>query len=153
MTIIEKACEEWATQVKELLKEGAQYISAFAWKQFTPSFNDGDACHFGIHGFYIEFTDLGKYLLQQEPKFWNKLEKNEYINREGSDPTFYDHYHIELSKLSETFPAYQAVVNVLKAIDITSENDILMQSLFDDPSIVIINADGTTEERETDPDY
>lgn len=153
MTIIEKACEEWTKQVGELLKDGAQYVSAIAWKQFTPSFNDGDTCHFGIHGFYIEFTELGKYLLQQEEKFWSKLELNEYFQREDADPTFYDEYYVELDKLSEKCVAYQAVANAKKAIDITSENDVLMQRLFDDPTIVIVNADGTTLELDCDPDY
>ncbi len=59
-----KKMEEARAEVKEAGKRavGALFTAFFAehsdvtaigWTQYTPHFNDGDACEFGLHGFHI----------------------------------------------------------------------------------------------------
>lgn len=42
--------------LKSLMKDNPE-IDSIKWQQYTPSFNDGDVCEFGIHGPYIRFTE------------------------------------------------------------------------------------------------
>lgn len=37
------------------------YFTEFGWRQYTPYFNDGEPCTFGVHGFWIRTQD-------QEPR-------------------------------------------------------------------------------------
>jgi hypothetical protein len=32
---------------------GDELIASFGWRQYTPYFNDGDACVFSVHGFWV----------------------------------------------------------------------------------------------------
>lgn len=46
-----------ATAINEVFEKHPE-IKAIGWQQYTPYFNDGDACVFGMHGFYYSKTDV-----------------------------------------------------------------------------------------------
>lgn len=55
---------EMAEAAKGLIGPGLQLfmrenpeVKAFGWTQYTPHFNDGDPCVFGVSGFYASFVD------------------------------------------------------------------------------------------------
>ena len=53
----------------------AQYpaVTAVGWTQYTPHFNDGDACEFGLHGFYattkagVDFAEVSSLYDDEDP--------------------------------------------------------------------------------------
>lgn len=52
--------EQWgAPRFLEMLDAvlNAPGVVSVAWQQYTPYFNDGDACEFGVYGFTVEVTD------------------------------------------------------------------------------------------------
>lgn len=60
---IEALRKEAADQVKPLLQEFMKdnpQVKAIKWAQYTPYFNDGDPCNFGVSefGFFFEGDDL-----------------------------------------------------------------------------------------------
>lgn len=56
----EPQVEQWGAEkflemMDELLAEPT--VAAVRWSQYTPYFNDGDACVFSIHGFQVKLLD------------------------------------------------------------------------------------------------
>lgn len=75
LATFEKAKAEMLETAKANFKDCAQEIfnehpilKSFSWTQYTPYFNDGDACEFSVHTdyprikFYGENGDLGQYI-------------------------------------------------------------------------------------------
>lgn len=55
-----KLKEEGEAAVKEAFKEvfdKHESIESIYWRQYTPYFNDGDACTFSVHGFCVSFKN------------------------------------------------------------------------------------------------
>lgn len=52
-TAIEKAADSLEGMLKAAIKN-TEGVTAIRWRQYTPYFNDGDACIFGVRGFYIK---------------------------------------------------------------------------------------------------
>lgn len=61
----EAAMLEAAKSLYSSVFEAFPFVEAFSWAQWTPYFNDGDACEFGVHEIcamkegYIEADDFG----------------------------------------------------------------------------------------------
>ena len=45
---VEDLRKEFPTMFKELFDK-SEKIESFSWTQYTPFFNDGDTCEFGVH--------------------------------------------------------------------------------------------------------
>lgn len=49
-------------ELKNLFAYGAEkfpkLVKAFVWSQYTPYFNDGDACEFGVGDLYINYSEV-----------------------------------------------------------------------------------------------
>lgn len=63
---IKAAKDEAAKHVKEAVKESVkavfasdELVRAVRWRQYTPYFNDGDACVFSVHGVEAQTADEG----------------------------------------------------------------------------------------------
>ncbi|MGC9439277.1 hypothetical protein [Streptomyces sp. WG5] len=50
----QKPIEELAPLFQALLDDPT--ITRFGWTQYTPYFNDGDTCEFGVHGLWVRTT-------------------------------------------------------------------------------------------------
>jgi hypothetical protein len=48
--------KEAINKLKELI-HFSPYIKAMRWQQYTPYFNDGDTCEFGVHELEFKFTE------------------------------------------------------------------------------------------------
>ncbi|UIF90929.1 hypothetical protein [Cupriavidus sp. UYPR2.512] len=90
---IAKLREESAALIKPLLQDFIKQnpeVKQIKWAQYTPYFNDGDTCTFGLHsfGFYFEGDDLSESRYEFELSTWqgyDKFEKREACSRETWD--------------------------------------------------------------------
>jgi hypothetical protein len=86
---IKKLQQESAALVKPLLqsfvKEHPQ-VKQVKWVQYTPYFNDGEACEFGVHsfGFYFDGDDLddSRYEFELYGEYDKYFKKKEACSRE-----------------------------------------------------------------------
>jgi hypothetical protein len=51
----QKTVEDLAPIMQRVLDD--PYFVAFGWTQYTPYFNDGDVCEFGVHTFWVKTRD------------------------------------------------------------------------------------------------
>lgn len=51
----QKTIEDLAPTMQAVIDD--PYFTAFGWRQYTPYFNDGDVCEFGVYGFWIKTRD------------------------------------------------------------------------------------------------
>lgn len=149
MSIVEKiktelkAFEEKKTAfVSELKKEfpallkpifdKSKKITSIGWTQYTPYFNDGDTCEFGVNhdDIYINGEDESgidfldwrmKYALKGEEKYKKELADNKNLDYE--EYTIVEEFKEVLSSIPEEF----------------------YKDLFGDHAKITINADGTIE--------
>jgi hypothetical protein len=50
------AAKSLMEDLKSFVKENP-LVEGFKWQQYTPHFNDGEPCEFGVHGPYIKFDE------------------------------------------------------------------------------------------------
>lgn len=132
-TIVEskkKMVEEGKKTIKKALKE---FFSAFPsvdsirWSQYTPYFNDGDACEFGVNNVHVKFVD--GFVPDIDPD-------NEYV-----DPEYeFDELGID-SKLKTQL---EKATNSLN--DNFSDMDEILKEAFGDHVEVTVTKDEVTVE-------
>lgn len=123
---IKKLREESAALVKPLLQ---QFITDFPevrqvrWTQYSPYFNDGEACVFSLHtfGFYFEGDDLDDSVYEHEIYRYEDFDKKEVCS-------------------PETFSACCELERQLRQV----EGEL--ESLFGDHAQVTVTADGVDVE-------
>lgn len=104
-------------------------IDSISWTQYTPYFNDGDSCEFGVYN------------------------DNLYINGEYDDPAWYSwrseypEYHEELSEKGKVDLDECQIVRDFKEI-LQSIPDEFYEDLFGDHVMVTIFKDGRVEVEE-----
>ena len=103
-------------------------IESFRWKQYTPYFNDGDACTFSVDEVYVKLKDTGA------------LDEDD----DDSDEGYYDAWSFRVQK-----PELEKVINELSSA-LESIEDVVL-NVFGDHTQVTVYPDRTeTEEYEHD---
>lgn len=121
---------EFPTLIAPILAESKR-IESIGWLQYTPYFNDGDECTFGVHNDDLYINGENEYELDWlNEKVWTggKYEKNPDVDQEEL---------IVLKNIKE----------VLGSIP-----DDFYKDLFGDHSMVTINKNGTIEVSDYDHD-
>jgi hypothetical protein len=88
--LVEELRKEFPTMFNELFEQSAR-IDSFTWRQYTPYFNDGDTCEFGVYAddpnindediYDIEWYDWKyKYHLRGDKEYANLLTDNPNID-------------------------------------------------------------------------
>lgn len=139
-THLEKS-KELFTKVTKKLFESHPTLESFSWTQYTPYFNDGETCEFGINSDYPKINDS-----DYDSDVFNEkiIDYGPYDNATRSYPkrteTINPGYDPSLSKAKED------VVKFLSSVD---EN--VLKDMFGDHVEVKVTRDGTdTEEYEHD---
>jgi len=113
-TAVSKAADVLKQSLSTIVSE-LDGVEAIRWEQYTPYFNDGDACEFWVNEPRIKFNntpeDAGDY-----------------------EDGFIDDYDVKTGKEKEVF---EAVYEIFKSID-----DNIFLSAFDDHVQVTVTADG-----------
>lgn len=83
---MEALTAELKVSYKDGLREAAEdifaahpHLEAFAWRQYTPYFNDGEPCEFGIHA---DYPDL-KFFNKEEVDIDSLLHTEYYVDANG----------------------------------------------------------------------
>jgi hypothetical protein len=135
---VEDLRKEFPTMFKELFDK-SEKIESFGWRQYTPFFNDGDSCEFGVHasdpyvnGEYVDECDWYdwrvKYYLKGDAPYANLLTEHPELD-------------IEACKVVEEF------ISVIESIP-----EDFLKDLFGDHAQVTISKDGTISVDEYDHD-
>lgn len=138
LDLLEQLRTEFAPMFKPLF-EKSKIIDSVSWTQYTPYFNDGDSCEFGVYN-----DDL-------------------YINGEYSDDLdWFDYrikYHLKGDKAYKNLLIENPNINIEECNIVEEFKDILgsvpeefYEDLFGDHVQVTINRDGTISVSEYDHD-
>lgn len=133
-SVTEELQQNFAPMAKAELFDKYPELQSFSWTQYTPYFNDGDVCEFGVNFAYgLKSLIIGG---------------KQYGDDDGEDENGNEIPHAEYG--SEDWkskkPIEQAVIDFLKQID-----EEFYKDLFGDHAVVTVKADGvTTEEYEHD---
>lgn len=135
--------QEFSKVAKEALTEGAKTVfdshpvlEKFGWNQYTPYFNDGDACTFSVYSDCPDLNGENYDDLHYQTKEWCS-ESRKYVDKREN--TF-----------KGTPEEFEAVKNLMAAGDsvkafLTQFDDDLLKDIFGDHVTVTINRDGTVE--------
>lgn len=120
------------------LFEKSKKIESVAWSQYTPYFNDGDECVFGVRNDELEINGEDEYSLPwYDWRVKHFLTKGEYRKEIESNSAL----DIEECKIIQEFK------DVLSSIP-----DEVYRDLFGDHVQVIVRGDGTIETEEAEHD-
>lgn len=114
---------------KDLFEKNPKLMS-FGWHQYTPYFNDGDACEFRVNRdcFYVNGSD-------------------EYLDSWSFESWLEEDYKWKPNPEEFGFDTVQEMYNVIKDLNEVlgnfEDNDLL--NLFDDHSRIVVNRDGTID--------
>lgn len=119
------------------LFEKSKSINSFGWEQYTPYFNDGDECVFGVHHGDLDINGVDKYDDEAaekrafvEKKIWNGkdwVENKQYDQQEGE----------VLEEIKKT---------------LASIPDEFYKDLFGDHKKITVHRDGSIETEEYEHD-
>lgn len=135
---VEDLRKEFPTMFKELFDK-SEKIESFGWRQYTPFFNDGDTCEFGVHAsdpdingediYNNDWFDWRiRYYLRGDEKYANLLTENPKLDVE----------------------AYKVVAEFISVIESIPED--FLKDLFGDHAQITIHKDGKIDVDEYDHD-
>jgi hypothetical protein len=128
---------DFAPMFKELFDKSNGKIESFGWVQYTPYFNDGDECNFGVNCDYPYIN--GQSIDEIDSLDW-RIEY--FLKKDGRYAEHKtDEWDIELFKIVEEFK------DVINSID-----DEFLKDLFGDHVLVTVHSDGSVTISEYDHD-
>lgn len=151
--------KDFAPMLKPLFEKSKGKIKSFGWTQYTPYFNDGDSCEFGVNFDYpningVDYDDIeniNKGIYKQitddniiEHKEFNKTKGYHwYVDKQVGQDGYFPNpdYDYELVSIIDDFKSALS--------DIDSE---FLKELFGDHVLVTVNDDGTIETEEYEHD-
>lgn len=136
--LVEELRKEFPAMFTELFAQSKR-IDSITWRQYTPYFNDGDTCEFGVYADEPEVNEMSlydidwydwkhRYYTQGDPRYANLLTDNPKID-------------IAECQLVEAFG------DVIESIP-----EDFMKDLFGDHCEVTIRRDGTVDVNDYDHD-
>lgn len=141
------AAKDIMSLLQSLMKENPLLIG-MRWQQYTPSFNDGDVCEFGVHGPEFKFADS----VNPQEAAKDKEDEDYYDESwvDGGDYGSLDNdwfnekadilNHKEVSALKKAVKAAEKVFSKLE------EMDSQLQTMFGDGYQITVTADGVETE-------
>lgn len=131
---LEEIRKEFPTLLIPIFQK-SKLITSIGWTQYTPYFNDGEECTFGVHNDSLLINGEDEYDLE-----WYSWKIDEYL-KSGKYADEKDKWNIDEYKIVEEFK------EVLSQIP-----EDFYKELFGDHSEVTVKADGTiaTEQYEHD---
>lgn len=126
-------------------------VEAVRWQQYTPSFNDGEACEFGVHEASVKIA--GDRIDVEDDDTGEDYYESESGNgyRTEYDLYGYDYSTKEYRRKFVDLGEYdaEAIFNALDAFERviqSGRHDTLLNDKFGDPADVIATRDGFTIE-------
>lgn len=145
LTEVNSAKEEYEAAVKSVSKKVEKSLQelvadtdglvAIRWAQYTPHFNDGDACEFSVHEPYFKFEDTGDDAGDYEDGFISSYDLDYDWDNASRGKRYKTEDHAAKGKLMES------IESVFGEID-----DKIFLNLFDDGYQVTVNENSTEVE-------
>lgn len=124
-----KLAEEGESSLKEMFKEFFEAhpkVEDVHWHQYTPYFNDGDPCYFGVYDFYVTLADSDEETSSDE----DEDEDEDYYDDECDSYTLSRSGDPEIKKIGEALESLQDI-----------PEDVL-ESVFGDHCKIVATRDG-----------
>ena len=128
--------EQWdESKFLELLDQAldCKDVEAVKWRQYTPYFNDGEACYFSVYGVSVKPVDGDDEAGDYEDGFLDSWETR--------PESRYDHNKREYIFLEEPSELYKAFSPFSSAVE-GGHFDNLLNQAFGDPAEVTATRDG-----------
>jgi hypothetical protein len=117
-------------------------IKSVTWTQYSPHFNDGDACTFNVNEVFFatdENKDFGVYRDEEDEEDYDEDEDEggEVAERDENffSGTFY-------SLKTQKFLTKEQIAMCKKLDELISCNEDTMESMFGDGYVIVLRADG-----------
>ncbi len=143
--------------------ESIPEVSSFSWTQYSPYFNDGDECVFGVNeeprrvtinditfdpqDLYISTSDYDsetrKYVDKDSVIVEASAANEVFEDDDGEDHKFSD--------LWITYARYTEIINAIESF-LSSQDEWTMQDTFGNHVMVTLNSDGTSSDESYDHD-
>lgn len=140
-------------------------VQAVTWTQYTPYFNDGDECIFGVNDLYFilegfdpkdlqdpysyEDDEQGYVLVQEQPSEQSLKYMREHVEGNGSSAEYYRTRLEQLASQDEKYPDLAQKCKKFK--ELITANEELMKDMFGDHAAVYLTKDNSyVEEYEHD---
>jgi hypothetical protein len=148
-----KMVNEAKNSFKEIVKEifnNHPSLESFAWVQYTPYFNDGDACEFSAYtdSIYINDEDDTTDINGMRRFVEEVLDKENTIQRLNSEmirTNYKEYYQYRIKEIeSANLDDLKVQLNMVKDITdvLTSMDDDTLQEVFGDHVKVVVTRDG-----------
>ena len=125
--VIQKFGKEMFNSATKELFENNPKLNSFTWNQYTPYFNDGDTCEFGVNRDYFTINRTGKSL-----ECWGMDRWKDPVYKYTPDPKDYDCDSVD--------ELISIVKGISKVLDLFEDDDLLM--MFGDHAEITVFRDG-----------
>lgn len=137
--LVEKGKDLFTQQAKEFMEKYPE-VHSIMWRQYAPSFNDGDPCYFSVHEaeMHVDPSKVPDDILKLSGLTKDDEPCNDYEYGWGSNS-----YSYVLNKVKEKRELSQREKDLLKDYDVLmSCPDTFFESFFGDGAEVTITKDG-----------
>lgn len=122
-------------------------VSALQWAQYTPYFNDGDACTFNVYEPYA--------LVKMEALDKSRLRSDKYLpdtmSLDDGEGGSVDYYRLESWDIQDADPLYEDIHKLAKSLDSGVGQEVLL-AVYGDHVRVTVLRDGTISTEEYNHD-
>lgn len=138
----QKLNEDFKESIATIFKsffEANPEVYAFAWTQYTPYFNDGDTCEFGVNDIYAyKDTEAFRRALEASDRsiFWGEVEDEDCMV--NTRDKIYDH-HARTMVPVKLEQYEQNTADLIRALNDFNDE---FQYAFGDPVSVVVTRDG-----------
>lgn len=153
--LTEELRKDFAPMLKPLLDKLPDSVESIGWIQYTPYFNDGDECEFGVHTDLDWGLKINRQDLSDEDEIINIdiYSAEKFIKHDGSYEEWigkYPEYTIDTENNQDQIEIIKALSEVSGIISSIPEE--ILKDLFGDHMEVIVYRNGTIETEEFEHD-
>lgn len=131
------AAKEIMKELKDFVKNNP-LIEGFKWNQYTPHFNDGEPCVFGVNGPYIKFDESIHKVDPDDDYMSGYIDAGDYGNL---DDKFFESKE-DILNTEEINELKKSAYNAVELFGHLSSMETELQTMFGDGVEVIVTKDG-----------
>lgn len=132
----QRPLEEFAPILQAVLSDDT--IVEFGWRQYTPYFNDGDPCEFGVHGCWVKTVDDGEDLDEWELEMGST---HPSLGKRAYEYNYASERYEERGYEGTDEARYDRCLALAQAVEGGSFENVLLEA-FGDHAYVVVRRDG-----------
>lgn len=126
----------------ELVKDffaAVPQIKSVTWTQYSPYFNDGDACTFSVNEVFFATDENKEFGVYRNEEDYDENEEDDGEVAERDENFFSDTYY---SLKKQKFLTKEQIEMCKKLDELISLNEDTMESMFGNGTVIVLRADG-----------